>query len=635
MNLIKFQFVCFFCILSSILYSQEIKYPVSEIPKELLENSKAVVRYDLNEFEVYSSNSAVIRVKYVITILNNNAIENSKFIKNYNKFSKIKNIKAIIYDAQGYKVKKISNSDIRDFSAISDYSIYDDNRVKYIDPKFGNLPFTIEYSYEVKLSGFISYPSYIPLQDYNIALEKSEFRVITPKNLPFRYLIKNMTNEPVKKEKENIFIYEWRIQNLLAIKEEMYTTEITNFIPIVYTAPLYFKMNGYEGNYQSWKSFGEWIMKLNYGKNNLSKKTQHHIKNLLNGTTDKVEKIKILYNYLQNKTRYVSIQVGIGGLQPFDAEIVDKYSYGDCKALSNYMKSLLDVANIKSYYSLVPAGRNIPSFLKDFPSNQFNHAIICIPMEKDTIWLECTSQLSPFGYLGTFTDDRDALLITENGGELVHTPVYSVFDNKQVRKVVVSLNSDLSAMVNVKTSYKGLFYDKIQEIIHIDDIDKKRFVTKNIDIANFELLNFSHKENKNIIPQIDEEINFALPEYGIKMNNIILLPLNLMNKIDNVPLNTTQRKFDIQIQRSNMMVDSVVYIIPDNYLIDKLPGNQIIKSIYGDYNSRILINNQQITYIRTFTLNKGIYPATDYLNFTNFFEKIQKIDQINCVLKSR
>jgi len=342
-----------------------------------------------------------------------------------------------------------------------------------------------------------------------------------------------------------------------------------------------------------------------------------------------------LYNYLQNKTRYVSIQVGIGGLQPFDAEIVDKYSYGDCKALSNYMKSLLDVANIKSYYSLVPAGRNIPSFLKDFPSNQFNHAIICIPMEKDTIWLECTSQLSPFGYLGTFTDDRDALLITENGGELVHTPVYSVFDNKQVRKVVVSLNSDLSAMVNVKTSYKGLFYDKIQEIIHIDDIDKKRFVTKNIDIANFELLNFSHKENKNIIPQIDEEINFALPEYGIKMNNIILLPLNLMNKIDNVPLNTTQRKFDIQIQRSNMMVDSVVYIIPDNYLIDKLPGNQIIKSIYGDYNSRILINNQQITYIRTFTLNKGIYPATDYLNFTNFFEKIQKIDQINCVLKSR
>ena len=122
--------------------------------------------------------------------------------------------------------------------------------------------------------------------------------------------------------------------------------------------------------------------------------------------------------------------MGIGGWQPFEASLVDQYGYGDCKALSNYTKSLLESLNIEARYTLVKAGEDEPNIISDFPSRQFNHVILCVPNQGDTLWLECTSQTNPFGYTGTFTSDRDVLVVTDGGGKIVHTPVYSQKDNQ-------------------------------------------------------------------------------------------------------------------------------------------------------------------------------------------------------------
>ena len=40
---------------------------------------------------------------------------------------------------------------------------------------------------------------------------------------------------------------------------------------------------------------------------------------LIEGASTNLEKIEILYRYLQENTRYVSVQLGIGGWQTFDA----------------------------------------------------------------------------------------------------------------------------------------------------------------------------------------------------------------------------------------------------------------------------------------------------------------------------
>ena len=58
----------------------------------------------------------------------------------------------------------------------------------------------------------------------------------------------------------------------------------------------------------------------------------------------------------------------------------------------------------------------------DFPYNSFNHEILCVPFKTDTAWLDCTDNYQPFGTLDISTENRNALLITEDGGKLVNTP---------------------------------------------------------------------------------------------------------------------------------------------------------------------------------------------------------------------
>jgi hypothetical protein len=84
----------------------------------------------------------------------------------------------------------------------------------------------------------------------------------------------------------------------------------------------------------------------------------------------------------------------------------------------------------------------------------------------DSVWLECTSQTLPSGYLSDFTDDRYALLIDETGGNLVHTPKYGLKDNLQQRKINAKLDAEGLLIADIKTNYSGIQQDNLHMLIN-------------------------------------------------------------------------------------------------------------------------------------------------------------------------
>lgn len=613
------------------VYGQD--YSVFSIPPGLLnENANAVVRYDSSSFEIHDAGSATVYRKYAVTLLNKKADEYAEFSLNYDEAQKVKSIDGYLYDKSGERVKKLKNRDIHDYSAVSSISIYDDDRIKYAEMPYPDYPYTVVFEYEKEIKDLLFYPVWDPVSDEHVSVQYSIQNIICPENFEFRYKEKNL-DEGVEVHSDGQHdIYTWKLKNFKALEEEPFSPELSKYTPIVYTAPNKFIMEDYEGNANSWQSIGNWVLQLNKNRDELPEQLKNEVRSLTADLPDSKSKVKALYQYLQNNTRYVSIQLGIGGWQPFTASYVYENGYGDCKALSNYMYALLKEAGIPSLYTLVRAGENASPIDPEFPIRQFNHAFLCVPNDGDTIWLECTSQDIPFGYLGSFTDDRNVLLITENGGVLTHTPIYKKEDNLQLRNANVILEADGSATAKVNTRYKGLQFQNVRYALRLNEKEQKKKLYERIDIPSFDIIDFKYDHTYEQYPEFKENLELFMRRYASVSGKRIFFKPNLMNKQFKLDKLVQPRKYELEINKSSIDVDTVTFQLPDNYHPEYMPEDISLQSEFGKYSAKFISRQGRLMYIRKMEFDKGIYPPEKYEAFVDFCNKIAENDNIKLVL---
>lgn len=574
-----------------------------------------------------------------MTILNKGGEQFGYFIQPYFKFAHVSNVSAVVYDKNGKKVKKIAKDDILDFAIGSATSLYSDQRAVIIQPDYDGYPFTVEYSWTVSYSGSLNIPEWNIYPNYDVSVQQEDFTMITPKSngddngLSARYYVNDTTLKLLHSSDKGKTIYSLHVENLPALNSEKYTYSFDRCTPTVYFAPDSFAIGKYKGSFDSWKTFGEFQASLIAERDNLSEETQNRIKKLVAGETDQKKIVEVLYKYMQNKVRYVSEQKGIGGWQPIKAQRVDDLSYGDCKGLTNYMKSLLKAAGITSYFTLIYAGSNASPIISDFPSNQFNHAILCVPFKEDTVWLECTSQHVPCGYLGSFTDDREALVIDEkNGAALVRTPAYSKKINNRCRSVDATLTSNGDCDFDIKTKNSGLFYDD-ELRLYLDTRDhQKQKLLERMHFSTVTLNSYSFKEKMSNIPVISSDIELTVTGYTIHSGNRLLLTPNLFFKENDTHFRKDKRHAPIVIRRSYSTTDTIVYHLPKGYVASNNITEKSAVSKYGIYHLYIQNQSDRLVYIREFTINRGTFPPSEWEKFTAFHEKVAKLDKAKIVL---
>ncbi len=628
-NILFFLFLIISC--NSTFAKKKIIYPIADIPQQLLSGADAVVREKTTLLEVFSESKVIYFEKYVITILKESAEDKALFEVGYDKFSSVSNISATVYDAEGKKVKSIPISEIRDFTAISGFSLYEDSRVKVIDPKQTIYPYTVEYSWVKKYNSAFYIHGWNAFQDYNSSVEKLSYKLKYPSEFKINYKEFNLANKAVSNVEDDKKVLEWGVTNYKAPQYEALSDNLTKWTPAVRITGENFELDGYAGSFKSWKEFGQYISELKKGRDNVPAETIKQLKTLLKEDMTDYEKISAIYKYSQNKNRYVSIQEGIGGWQPFDAETVDRLSYGDCKALSNYVVTLLNNLGYQAYYTLIYAGEQ--SFVdKDFIANSFNHIVACVPLKNDTIWLECTSSYKPCGYLGDSTDDRFALLIKEEGGELVKTPAFSIEENNQFTSGIYKISPEGEGKCEVKITYRGAMYDDQYGLVIMDETDRRKRIIKSIDIPHFDLLDYKLVPNKVRNPSLDKVLTISIPGFASKMGDRLFFSLNGMNQSGGALPYSRNRKSPMLISKPFSENDSITYELPEGYKMEALPEPVEMKSEFGEYRSHAKLLGDKIIYKREVKIRKGQYAKEKYNDFVEFLEKVSKHDEAKAVL---
>ncbi len=634
-----FRFFSTLCLLitSCISFSHgQNSFHLAHIPAELKNRASAVIRNEDRQLEMRSSNQLILRINKTITVLNENGDEYARIVLFYNKNTQIRSAKGEIYNADGKLTAKFGLSQFRDESAVNDFSIFEDTRLKHYLPIVNSYPYTLVYSIEMVFRQNLMIPDWRPQPSPEVSVENSHYTFISPAGSDF-LIQANHLSEPGSGEIIDKIQYRyWHEKQLLAQKPAPYSPPAHLSQKSVRIAAKKFTYYQHEGAYENWEDLGKWYYeRLLKNKQELPASTRNQMERLVQGLDSDKEKAKVIYEYLQKKVRYVSIQIGIGGLEPFPASEVDRLSYGDCKGLVNYMQSLLAVVGIESYYCVVEAGRQKISLDPSYPSMaQGNHIILCLPLKGDTTWLECTSQTSPFGYLGDFTDDRYVLACTPEGGKLLKTPKLSTADNLQLRNAQFSIDEEGHLFGGLKTVFSGAQYDNHQLLVNQTLAAQRKYLNEIYAADHIFFDKVAYQEEKGDSPHIVENLELTIPQFAAFTKTSLQFPIYPFSLGRPVAI-MRNRTVPFYINRGYTDVDVFTYALPKNVVPLMEPVTKSLSTPFGDYQMNVVIKDGQLVASRELRLYEGTYDPEVYTAFEKFMNEIYRNDRIRVYLSLR
>lgn len=616
------------------LIAQKIQYPVVLIADSLKQNANAVVRLNQIDITIASQRAMTITTKRVVTVFNENGLGCIDAVEHYDKHTSVRSIEATVYDELGLEIKHIKRKDFRDQCVLDGSTLFSDNRLVYLNYTPTQYPFTLIYESEVETSTTAFLPQWFPLYDYLLSIEKSVLNVNYPDNLGFKKKEFNFSNFKITKTVDTSTQLSYIATHILAQKQEDYSPNFSKIVPKVIMGLENFNLEGIDGTAKTWKDFGQWYSdKILTGTTEISPETKAKIIALVGDEKDPIKKAKIIYKYVQEKSRYVSIQVGIGGWKPMLASDVDRLGYGDCKALTNYTKALLEAVNVPSYNTLLYGDRNKQDIQSDFVSMQGNHMMLSIPNGENKIWLECTSQDNPFGFQGTFTDDRNVFVVKPDGGEIVRTKIYPDKGNSQVDKGNYSLdeNGDLSGAIAMTS--EGSQYSQKYHTEKMQPTDKELHYKKYLDnISNLKINKTAFSNDKEKI-SFTENLEISAENYGKIANGKMIFVVNAYNQYSGNVKRIRNRKTPFEIQRGYYDTDEITIALPAGFTIEFLPQNFELNTKFGEYKTEIIKkDSQNLVYKRSIFIKNGLYKNTEYDEYRLFMEQISRNDNAKIIL---
>jgi hypothetical protein len=563
------------------------QFAVSNIPDSLLANANVVTRSEVVKITIESAAKGSIEKSTVLTVLNSEGDEALVFYDFEDEFRKLKSAEIKVYDKNGNFLIKYGKKQLEKQRANDGFSLVNDDKLFFFKVPSSNYPITVMFESTIQLKGFIDIED-ITVARVEEAVQEYNYTIETPLDNPVRYKNYECNVQPTISQLKNQQSYNWSFRNIKAVKQE-YNGDFRNSLSRICITTTYFEIDNYKGDFSSWTNFGKWYYDLSKEANDLSPEIITHCKNITNGAITVKDKAAILYAYLQQNYRYVSIQLGIGGFMPFKASFVSKNKYGDCKALSNYMQSLLAAIDVKSYQALINAGSKKIPVDPSFANNSFNHVILCVPNDKDTIWLECTSTENEFNSLGSFTENRNALLITENGGLLVPTPKSTAQTNQFNSLNTITIKDDLSASGIFNFKHQGEINETYKNNLwEVNTEDQIKFLINEVGFQNFEGLVVEKEKQKNIgyttlIMDFTKIYEFnAGAKYFIKPH--------LFEIWSRVLPENKNRITDYFFKHPFIENDTTVYKLPNDFTIEQLPRTEKISNEYINFNTSYQYN---------------------------------------------
>ncbi len=630
----KAMYIFFLLIFNVTAFCQEPVdvYNAASIKQDLLKDAHTVKRFEKVEMDINGPDRIGMHSREVVTIMNEKGSNELVFYMYTSRSLSLDDVDIRLYNKSGLLIEKYKKKDLSSQAAGS--GLVEDGTIYFIKLSTASYPVTIEKDYTVHFRGVIQIPSFYFSQP-NQSVEYSTLLLKYPSSIKVNYKAFHFTEKPVKQINNANEVVQFTATSLIAKKYEENSGPWNHEFPHILFNADKINFDGYAGNLSTWKDMGLWYNSLVKNTNKLSDNYQDEIRKMVIGATSDKEKAKIIYQYLQQNFRYVSIQLGIGGFKPFPANFVHEKKYGDCKGLSNYMEACLAAVNIRSYSAWIKSGIDDVLIDPDFAHDGFDHQILMVPFEKDTVWLECTSNYNEFGHLGSFTENRYALVLTETGGRLIKTPASRYEDNSLTTytdvKITTEGSAELKSRVLARGELKYLLVNVSRETAEIH----KEYAVNYFGISNPDKFNmsFGSKENVEYPVLIQMEVDKI---YDFKAGSKMFIKPRIF-KLWKQKLNSVEtRTQNFYLSYPMTKTDTTAYHLPEGYIPESIPKDRQLSYAQGSYRSTYWYDDKSRTIYTaaSLTLTNFTVDPSQYNEARIFFDQVMEDGNQKIICKS-
>ena len=589
------------------------------------EKYHAVILEDAEAFTMDSPVSGSFTVRRSVLVNDKAGEQEAVFHEYTDQFRSLSAFKGTV-ERSGAKPLKVKKDDLQMVSIAS--GLAEDGFIVGYVPSAA-YPYTVTYEYTMTFrKGIASFPSFVPVTSEKVRLEKASYRLTVPAGTAISHYAQKV-GEVRKEETGKTDTYHWEVPVFEGFTEEAMMPSWRTVVPNLSASPVDFTYAGVKGSQGNWEDVGRWCYGLKEGTGDLPDDVAAQVRQMTASAGTDLEKVRILYDFLRDHTRYVSIQLGIGGYKPFPAAQVHKSGFGDCKGLSNYLQAMLEAVGIQADYTLVNTDR--ARFLKDYSGiGQMNHVMLCVPLpeRQDTLWVECTNPSVPLGYRHEDVAGHDVVLVKPEGGVPVRVPAYPDSLSRRIHHIDIDLHEDGSAHIDIR---KELYLDYTEGWLDFREWsseDRLAGLTQGMRIQPQDLKvtgvrdNFRDYDGSRFCPRMEIAYSLDTRQYATTGKDRLFLPATPFNNALTVQRGT--RRNEIVNESVFTLRDEIHFRLPEGYSLESIPAPVETDSEWGTFKAVVSQDEGGVTLVHEFRLKRFHEPADRYDGYRTFVRAVNK-----------
>lgn len=480
---------------------------------------------------------------------------------------------------------------------------------------------------------------------YFFPVEKSRFSLLISAEKAFDYVIENGDVEEkvtVISPRESgelsadgeMKLYVWTKEKVPALEEESYMSSLTDVGTMMHLSSL-----------PDWDYVVNWYANLAKAKAKPNFEVDELIDELFEDGKEysREESIQIIYDYIVNNIRYISVPFLQSGLVPQRASRVVAAKLGDCKDVSTLFVAMCEARGIESNLVLINTRNNGQRDMV-LPSIDFNHCIAEVEINGEPYFVELTSENLPFSSGHSSIKKAFALPIIVDSSDKIEAQIIDPatrVKNEVLRNTTVHFEGD-KMIVRNSTQKSGISAAGMRDTyegIGLEAQLKNLQEAVNSDYPNIKVLEveFGPELDTNS-PVLEYEYAYEVPGIFMSISDLQIFKLPWADNLvtpDFLASETRYYPIELWAYFAVETYQQTLHIqIPEGKTVSDIPENVYLDTPHILYEMTFESQSEdEITVTRKFVVKEDVIPASSFEEFKETMSKIVKADEMRLALQ--